>query len=241
MGKQQATSKRQSRETTRGAKENPLEPKIREIRHELAKWNKSDVLGRHRIGQIVKQVRAKQKHYGSHAVERIGNALGFGTSWVYECAWVAETWSESELRELLQLRDAVHGQPLTWSHLAIIARLTDRGDRKRYIESALAEGWTVAQLKAQIHETPESEEAQQSGPAPRIRPWVRDIKQTCDTALSKQQQWVGTVVNELENGVELDEAARTELEQALNSAQQARDGYEQLIQKLSEATGRSSG
>ena len=155
----------------------PLADMQREIERELAKWNRSDVLGRHRIGQKVNQIKADEQTYGEGAVERIAKHIGYSPTWLYACGQVAETWSEEQLKEMLQERDQVRGRPLCWSHFVLIGELTSSQQRKKWVRRTLQQGLTVAQLAAELKNSPPPESQDPSAESGSLAKGIRDIRQ----------------------------------------------------------------
>lgn len=216
-----------------------LAMKIAEIRTELVKWNRSDVLGRHRIGCIVSQIKGRPGQYGQAAVEQVARAIGYSASWVYACAEVAEAWDEQQLKEMLKERDALRGQPLTWSHLQEIASLQHAQTRGKWVRQVLERGLSVAQLRAELDGKPAAEPGD-AGARPTIGRWIRDIQQMAEAAVSRQQRWLQDVPEQLASA-SLDARTRQEIDQALEKAREAKTGYEQLIEQLEEAVSATAG
>ena len=219
---------------------------LKSIRRELAKWNTGDVLGRHRIGALIAEMIRKRDTYGQKIVPRVARELGFNENWVYDCVMVAETWNATSLGALLKQRDAVRGQPLSWSHLVLLASVVDGRERRRWINHVLAEGLTTRELKAALDADPaadgadeadevdgEETETDSGGGAELALRWLRHIRAGAEAVLGQQRSWARALAEELD----LDERGRAEAEAALAKAQEARDAYDELIDRLTVVVG----
>lgn len=110
-----------------------LQAKLKQIQTELARWNRGNVLGRHRIGQLVHEMLKGPATYGQEVVPWLARQLGCSKTWLYDGQMVAEAWNQEQIGELMKERDAKRGQPITWSHLVPLASLTDGRQRRKWI------------------------------------------------------------------------------------------------------------
>lgn len=117
------------------------------IREALATATRDEVRGRHRAGELIAQVKRVPNKYGSRAIERIAAALGTNIHTLYRCASVAQCWSRRELEDLLA-RTTVHGEPLSWSHLVVLAGVVSPRRRAELVDRALRDGLAVRDLIA---------------------------------------------------------------------------------------------
>jgi hypothetical protein len=119
------------------------------IRTVLSRAVRDDALTRHRAGVLLCEVKAAGNTYGTKAIERMADKLGMSTTLLYQYILVAETWSTAELQELLA-RTNQFGEPLSWSHLAILPYVVGRVERAKIIDRCLAEGWGARELGRQM-------------------------------------------------------------------------------------------
>jgi len=114
------------------------------LRGLLAQVARDESKTRHRIGVLLREVSAAVETYGERAVDRLAEELEVGTATLYRCILVAEAWSEVELKSLTA-RTNRRGEPLTWTHLAALAKISGRA-RGRWVERCLEAGWTTREL-----------------------------------------------------------------------------------------------
>lgn len=89
--------------------------------------------------------------YGSNGVRVLAERVGVSRSYLYGMAKVAEVWEPERFHEIMQMRNA-RGQPLTWTHLIMIAEHTntDANDvvRKEMLALWESESLSVEKLRA---------------------------------------------------------------------------------------------
>ena len=122
-----------------------LRPVYESIRELLAGPAREDTRSRHRVGVHIVEVKLAADKYGARAVERLAQALDTNVHTLYRCASVAECWSAEKLDEVLH-RTTVRGQPLSWSHLVVLAGVTPARRRRDLVELALRKQMTVREL-----------------------------------------------------------------------------------------------
>jgi hypothetical protein len=119
------------------------------VRGLLAQVARDESRTRHRIGVLLREVSGSVETYGARAVERLAEELEVGVDTLYRCISVAETWSEMELKALTA-RTNRRGEPLTWSHLATLAKIPGERTRARWVDRCLEAGWTTRELVQQL-------------------------------------------------------------------------------------------
>jgi hypothetical protein len=127
-----------------------LQDKITVVQRLLAEADATEARTRHKVGEVVLDIRNSESTYGLRAVERMARALGRDKATLYHYAEVAAAWSAGDLEALLR-RHNPHGQPLSWSHLVELAGVAPdrRGD---LVEQVLREGLSVRALAAIVRE-----------------------------------------------------------------------------------------
>lgn len=115
------------------------------LRTLLAQVARSEVLGRYRAGQVLRDLMLAPSTYGERCLERIGAELGVAPATLYRYVAVATRWSEADI-----LADGarvnLHGQPLSWSHFVVLSRVTEASLRGELIEETLARAWSSREL-----------------------------------------------------------------------------------------------
>jgi hypothetical protein len=115
------------------------------IRKLLACAARDDARSRHQIGVLIGTVKKAADKYGARAVEQLASALGSNVHTLYRCAAVSECWSPTQLEALLR-RTTPQGQPLSWSHLVLLAGVTASKRRAELVDKALEDALTVREL-----------------------------------------------------------------------------------------------
>jgi hypothetical protein len=87
--------------------------------------------------------------YGEHAVERMADELRVGPGVLYRSARVAQCWSAEQIKEL-EARIGRRGEPLSWSHLVVLAKVRGKTKRDGWATRCLEGGWTVRELAEAI-------------------------------------------------------------------------------------------
>lgn len=95
----------------------------------------------YRVALVAQAARASRGTFDSCA-----RALGMSRQTLQPYALVAERWSGKELRHLLAERRNARGEPISISHLALLAKLP-RSTCDALVERVFAEGLTVHELR----------------------------------------------------------------------------------------------
>jgi hypothetical protein len=122
-----------------------LRPVYEAIRRLLAGVARDEARSRYQVGVLIAQVKAARDKYGAHAVERLARALGTNVHSLYRCANVVRCWSPAQLEVLLR-RTTAHGQPLSWSHLVLLAGVPSEHRRAELVDRSLQDALTVREL-----------------------------------------------------------------------------------------------
>ena len=120
------------------------------IKSLLIEADQRDVLARYEIAIHCQQVREGDGHggkYGAKAVRKLTQALNWSKSAVYDYANVALTWPDQDKFDELVVKDDKFGKPLSWSHIILLATVSDDARREQLIQDSLQNGWTVRELK----------------------------------------------------------------------------------------------
>ena len=146
------------------------------IRKLLANVTASDVRARHRVGQIVVEIRQSDERYGARAVPLLAEALARDESTLYRYASVAEAWSEAALESLLDRR-MPGGEPLSWSHLLELAAIPSAEHRERVLNDVLVRGLSVRALS----ELARGKHVERAQPAPVPIARLRRLVAACES------------------------------------------------------------
>ena len=99
----------------------------------------------YRLALLAKAAFARASPRGS-PIEACARAVGLSRQTLQPYAIVASRWSAPELKHLLAERRNARGEPISISHLVVLAKLP-RGTRDAWIERVFAESLTVRQLR----------------------------------------------------------------------------------------------
>jgi transcriptional regulator with XRE-family HTH domain len=121
-----------------------LRPLLAPLRRALAKGH--DPMARHEVGEIIAGVKRAPDSYGMGAVVVLATAIGEDVPTLYRYASVAECWDRRTVRALLGDPDS----SLTWSHLVLLARLTDDKQRAAWMRRIRRERLSVRQFEARL-------------------------------------------------------------------------------------------
>ena len=131
-------------------RDDELNSKIEQIKAKEASANKADVIRRFEIAEMCRDiVEGDGNHYGSRAVEKASEALGWDPTWFLRQAAVPARWSKRQFEQLAAKTDR-HGITLNWSHFVELARIKDDERRDRLVKTARDDGLSVSDLKKRI-------------------------------------------------------------------------------------------
>jgi hypothetical protein len=135
-----------------------LRPVYEAIRELFAGATQHEVRTRHRVGVLIAGVKTSREKYGARAVEQLAGALATNVHTLYRCAAVAECWTPSGL-DAISHRRTPRGQPLSWSHLVLLAGIPSPRRRTELLDRALEQGLTVRQLAVLVESSSAGERA----------------------------------------------------------------------------------
>lgn len=136
------------------------------------------------VGQKVVKVMADAE-YGKKAVAKIAKALGRDATGLYEAGRVARTWSRQQFERLIEKRDIVRGNRLSWSHLVELLRVDESRDRNLLINKVLDEGLSVRDLEREI-DGPEPTDDREEG---HVAKALRNFKAAQETMVVTAPRW----------------------------------------------------
>jgi len=120
------------------------------IRALLTRATLDDIATRYQVGLRLLLLKRNPDKYGERAVERLSADLGVGTATLYRYCLVAETWTGPDVQALLG-RTTELGEPLTWSHLVVLAR-APASARGSLVYQCLRQRWSVRDLTVRVQE-----------------------------------------------------------------------------------------
>jgi hypothetical protein len=108
----------------------------------LAKANADEIRTRYRVGTIIVRVQEAPKTYGTRSVEVLARALDYERTTLYRHASVARAFDQKTVDRML----AKSQRAVSWSHLVVLASVTDEALRSRLLELVL-KGTSVRDLQ----------------------------------------------------------------------------------------------
>jgi hypothetical protein len=119
------------------------------LKKEVAKGVVDSAVRRHRIGLAINEVRSDTEKYGKRSVQILATLLGYEPPTLYAYGAVAATWDEEEFGALLEEKTPL-GLSLTFSHLIVLANVSDGRRRRGFMTRAVSEALTVKQLEVLV-------------------------------------------------------------------------------------------
>ena len=129
-----------------------LRRKYETVRALLSEATGDEVRARYKVAAMVLEVKRNESAYGAGAVKRLAAALGWDRSTIYRYALIAKRWDAAGMTALLRRR-SVHGEPISWSHLLLVVRISPASRRAKLVDRVLDEGLSVRDLARVVRQT----------------------------------------------------------------------------------------
>jgi hypothetical protein len=228
--------------TTVGALVARMGAKLRKEYGRIKKLLTSDatnsLLARHQVALIVQRVKRTPARYGSGAVRELEAALCLDAKTLYRWAIVADAWPNRGALKKLTLMKNSSGLPLTWSHLELLSDLDDPARRAEATEKALAQSWSVRQLRTWIYEaTRPSESRPVVLDAPTMEDAAADLARTAETFAWTHDQW-RKLYKRLPEGP-MDPSIVRSLRRAQTATSQLKDACAETLEEIASALSRA--
>jgi len=129
----------------------PLKAVIQKAKKLLAKLTGKDVATKHAVALMVRKVTSDEqgKKYGKKAVKNLMAALKIDRASLYRWGKVVEVWPTRSGMEKVLSRRNCHGDPITWSHLELLAEVPADSTREELLSIVLEKGLSVRELRLQ--------------------------------------------------------------------------------------------
>jgi hypothetical protein len=110
----------------------------------------ADLHWRYDLGSAAHSLRyARATEYGPDGVEILASALNMNPATIRRYARVAETISQAEFSEHMELADQ-SGMPLSWCHLEELAKCRNKTLRRQCAKDAVASELSVSELALRV-------------------------------------------------------------------------------------------
>lgn len=126
------------------------------------------------VGRRIVKIKGNSQH-GREAVAKIARFLGRDASTLYEAGRVASRWTPQAFKKLLDRRDEVRGNRLSWSHFVELEPVSCSERRGLLIEKTLGAGLSVRELKKAI-DNPKPDEAPENSQPTNVAKALRSYK-----------------------------------------------------------------
>jgi hypothetical protein len=142
-----------------------------EIQALIVQAEKQDIEARYTIALLCCRVRDGDGNggkYGSGAVKKLAAALGpdWSKSRIYDYARVAEAWPNKEDFDKLAGQVDKYGNPLSWSHIVLLATVADDEPRDVLIGQVLEDGLGIRDLRKNLRNDPPRDDTDEPSDAP---------------------------------------------------------------------------
>jgi hypothetical protein len=152
------------------------------IRNTLLGEEQNVIRARYAIGELVYDMDVDESKYGARAVQRMEEVIGYDRSIIYNSLNFVKRYTKDQMEALLASRTST-GQPLLWTHVTHLMRVTDPDVREDLTTAALQQDLSPTELLNLIQKTQGKEMGRQSNAGkPMARP--KSLKGYID------QQWV---------------------------------------------------
>ena len=148
------------------------------------------------VGRKVMKIMAASE-YGKKSVAKIARALGRDASLLYDAGRVAKTWAPQRFAELVNKRDKVRGNRLSWSHFVELESIDGSGRRGLFLKQTLEEGLSVRDLKKEIA-GPKPEEGSANDQATNVAKALRNFKAASETMVQNAPRWDASIFDVLD-------------------------------------------
>ena len=200
--------------------EGALQEQCELVRELLSKADVDEIRTRYRIGQVIASLRERPNLYGMRAVGTLADAVGRDEATLYRYAQVVDCWDADALEALLKRTGA---PSLSWSHLLVLAGVSDEERRKELLEEVLAQGVSVRKLGRLVRD-----EDAIVGQIPGPRTVVAELQHLISTShtLLLRAPWEG------DEGLPADPALLPLLEQAMARQAELQEVFTRNLDRL---------
>lgn len=98
------------------------------------------------LGKEAKAVHEAENEYGAHAIQICAGCFQEDASVLYKAMKFNSDFSEDELTHLLSLRMKGTGRPVMWSHVVVLAQVSNKSKRNQYLHKLVANNWSAEEL-----------------------------------------------------------------------------------------------
>lgn len=152
---------------------------------EIDQLKEDDIRKRVELGKRLLNIRDDVTgKYGDDPIKAMGGVMPLSRDGLRPLMVLAETFDDSELSQLLELRHPVTQERLTWTHVMSLTRVKDKTTVFRMAEQAVAEGWTSRDLNRRIiqaHGGRKSKGGRKAKKVATFKDCVADITARCST------------------------------------------------------------
>jgi hypothetical protein len=213
-----------------------LRAEYEKLRKMLANSERQEVHVRHTIGLVVARVRGARAKYGSDAVGQLERALGLDENTLRRYERIATTWTAPQISTVLK-RTNPYGRPLSWSHLDVLAEVTDAKKREDLLDQALRDGLSVRELAGRVRGRMLSvvEDASESAVRRPLLSAVREMTARAENVVVSASTWEKSVFAHL--GQETSPEVNESLQKAKAVYMQLRGVCDEILGRIEQGLG----
>ena len=212
-----------------------LRRKYEVARELLATTTGDDVRGRYKVAVLVLEVKKNEKAYGAGAVRKLGKALGWDKSTLYRYALIAKRWDAPAMSALVR-RKSLHGQPVSWSHLLEVVRVSPPSRRAKLLDRVLEEGLSVRELARLVRQStaePDAEESTDVGES--VAGDLARVIRAAEAFTARSAEVDEALLQMARLPVQAREGVREMLRGAVKAQEKAQEAGKRLLEHLREA------
>lgn len=127
---------------------------IQKINDMFARDDKSNLVKRYELGCAIRDLRDelskdKETSYGQNRIGKVCDLFGWERGLVYGTLAVVEAFPQEVVTSLCD-RPFPNGRLITFGHLRVLAKVKQKVSRGSLLEKTLTNGWTRAELEAEV-------------------------------------------------------------------------------------------
>lgn len=224
----------------------PVPPEVKQMSPATREWyfkiqslyesaTDNELQRRYEIGDIVKVLTADEGKYGQNVLLPVSAALGIGVDYLYRSQKLASTWTWGEI-ETLRNRVNRFGRRVEFTHLWLIANVSQSKTRELLIEEFVRDGLTTRDLEKRIKKLIAKSSSSQMRRPKSPSAGLASMRKTAADYGEKCAVWQETVFEPIKdiasNGVEIE--CFDDLVATKRSHEELKQQVEHTIEKIDE-------
>jgi hypothetical protein len=121
------------------------------ISDKLNDLDQKNILSRYEVGEHIAKIKETDTKFGEGAVEKVAAAMNRQADELYALARIVETYTREEIEQMLE-KGAKKGFQVTYSHVRLLAGVSDKRVRTKAATEMVKAKATVVETRAIIHD-----------------------------------------------------------------------------------------